>query len=599
MASGGADLGIGLADDAPDPAVEQAAQVFQLLLKSIKTIGIYRHAESRYPEFIEPAYRALTQFLKEHDSLSLKLEPFALKYKNQPIYEDETKENLTYKFYKDGIRLLVFRVGLPQDELLGFVLLAMETLQEAQLFQEDMVTRLWKADFGFIEHIVVEGFGFGDVTEEEVEIEVEKVVGYLRKQLAANSSDIARFARLSVEDLELELSEIEQVRGGIISGRTARDDDKTKAQDEIVLDTANRRFAKLVLIVFQILEHDFGSDDYEMISEVMSQVLDSMILSEDIRGAVTLLKRFDAVSAKKLPPDRRVMIDQLHDDTRNRMLDPQRLEALGNYMTLAQRVDHDAVKAYLSACSDEHVPKLLELLFSTERKEARALLVEVIGRLGSKQLNLLSERIETGNTNQVRDVLAIVELINPPSKMSLVASTLRHKNILIRLEGLNHLASSKEPDALRYLEKAAGDKEIQVRLGAYRALVQRSRKRATEFFMKLVRSDVFGTRDQREKTAVCVALGSTQTDGALNFFRSVFDARGNLFQRRGINEMKSLAIAGLQAHETVAAFKVLAGEVQNRANDKEIMQAAQAAAYKVREKLQAAKARPSASGVRT
>lgn len=181
-------------DELDAKAAQQASEAFRLLLKGIKNIGIYRHAENRFAEFLQPAHEALVAFLEEYEILPLKLLPYTLEYKKQVIYEDQDKENLTYKFYRDGMRFLMFRRGLPIDELLRFVMVAVASITDKQLFNEDTITRLWKESFSSIEWVVVEGFGFGDMSEEEVEIEIEKIVAYLRGQLAANGDDITRFA---------------------------------------------------------------------------------------------------------------------------------------------------------------------------------------------------------------------------------------------------------------------------------------------------------------------------------------------------------------------------------------------------------------------
>jgi len=567
-----------------DPVAE-ATEAFRLLLKGIKNIGIYKHADTRYAEFMEPAFRALSAFLKRYESLPLRLEPFALKYRGEAIYEDQDRENLTYKFYRDGVRYLVFRAGLPMQELLGFVLLSMENLKDSQLFQEDMVTRLWKQEFQFIEHIVVEGFGFGDLSEEEVEVEVDKVIGYLRKQLAANSDDIARFARLSLEDLELQMSEIEQVRGGIISGRPARPDDKAALQDAIVFENKNLTFTKTTLILFQILEHDFEASDFDMITEALDRILDTSILTEDIKGALALPRRFQQILERDVPPDRRVMIDQLYEGIREKMIEPHRLEAIANYLNVTREIDQESVLRYLDACREDQVPLLLDLLSRAGRTEARRVWIEVIAGRVSKQMSLVAEQLENGSTNTVRDMLAIVEKVNPPNRLAIVSKTMRHKQLGVRLEGLKQLARSSEPEALRYIERAANDSDLQIRLGAYRALVQRAPRRATEFFIKQVRSEHFENKDQREKSAIFVALGQTKTDGALKMMKSAFEQKSGFFQRSKVDDLKHLAITGLSALGTLDAFKVLKSEVQNRNNSKEVMLAAREAALKLRERL--------------
>lgn len=565
----------------------QAADIFTLLLKGIKNISIYRHAESRYAEYLEPAHTALTAFLEENEILPLKLGPFSLEFKKHVIYQDEDKENLTYKFYKDGMRYLIFRRGMPPEELLRFVLLASTSTNDASLFQEDMITRLWKEQFEFIEYVVVEGFGFGDLSEEEVEVEVEKIVAYLRKQLSANSKDITRFARLSAEDLELELSDVDQVRGGIVSGRTATDDDKAQIQEELLHEAKKRLFAKMVLILFQILELECDDSDYDMMLEAFTQVLDTLLVSEDVKGAVALLQRFERISEQRLPKSRKALVDRMGAVFRRRMAEPHRLDAVGQYLALNRSLDAAAVHAYLEVCGDEELLHLVEMVSTMERQDARLIMIDVLAKIGRNHVDVFARRLDHNSSNVVKDMLAILHKINPDNKIQLIARCLDHPNIMIRLEGLKTLAKSKEDISLRYIEKAMKDEDIQMRVGAYRALAQRSPKRAAPLFVKAMQSDDYLSRDNRERIAIATALGETRDESALAYLSSIFDMKGSLFSRGKINDMKSMAIVGLAAMKSVHAFKILAAQVQNRANTKEQMQAAHKAALRLKTEIQA------------
>ncbi|MGF1510255.1 MAG: HEAT repeat domain-containing protein [Myxococcota bacterium] len=566
--------------------IAEASEAFRLLLKGIKNLHIYQHAKARYQEFLQPAFQALDAFLSKYDSLPLKLEPFCLKLHDQPIYEDQDRENLTYKFYRDGVRFLVFRAGLTQEELLRFVLLAKERLPEEAAFQEDMVTRLWKEEFESIEYIVVEGFGFGELSENEVEIEVQKIVSFLRERLAATTDDVARFARLHVEDLTLELDNLEQVRGGIISGRTAQEADKARAQDEILHEQKERVFPKVVFILFQILEHECAEEDFDTLSDAFTQVLDALLLSEDIRGVGNLLERFRQLAGKDLPVETREQVSRIGDLIKSRMVDVQRLDALGRYMKLSKEFDHDAVRNYLSVCGPDELEPLLEMLEGLERVEARKILVEVLAEIGKDHVAVVGARLGKRSSNVVKDLLEILKRINPKDYVDLVAITLSNENIMVRLQGLRLLAQTRDERALRFIERACRDSELQIRMGAYRALAQRAPIRSADFFIRLVQEDGFDGRDQREKMTLFAALGETRTEPALKFLRGVFERKAGFFQKGRQNELKGLAIQGLSAMGTVGAFKVLAREVQNRSNSKEIMVAAQKAALRLKAQLE-------------
>lgn len=574
----------GLHDEAA--TTREVAQIIQLLLKGIKNIGIYRHAETRYGEYLEGAYRALTAFLEVHGAMALKLGPYSLEYKKQVVYQDEDRENLTYKFYKDGMRFLIFRRGLPEEELLRFVLLAMDNYSEPALFQEDLITRLWKEDFGYIEHVVVEGFGFGDLTEEEVEIEVEKIVAYLRRQLAATSDDVTRFARLSMQDLELELTDVEQVRGGIVSGRPIQEEERSRIQDDLLYEQRSRVFAKMVLILFQVIELESDPSDYEMLLESVTQVLDLLLVSEDVKGAVALLQRFDKVCERQMPEARRDMVRRMREDFHRRMLEPQRISQVGQYLQLSRELDERAVRAYLSACGEDELLPLVDMLAGMERPVARQILIDVLAEIGRPYVEVFARRLDHNSSSVVKDMLAIIHIIDPPEKVDIIARCLDHPNIMIRLEGLKALAKSEATESLRYIEKAMQDEDVQMRLGAMRALATRSPARAAPLFIKTMQGADYLQREQREKITIATALGETQTQDALDYLASLFEQKPGLFNRSKLNEMKIMGVVGLQAMRTVASFKVLAREVQNRNHPLEVLQACHKAALRLKEQLE-------------
>ena len=563
----------------------EAVRAFQLLLKGIKNIGIYRHAESRFPEYLKPAHDAFTAILEEKRILPLKVGPYSLEYKKHVIYKDEDKENLTYKFYRDGLRYLIFRRGLPLEELLRFVMLAISRFSDAALFHEDMITRLWKEDLVSIEHVVVEGLGFGDLTEEQVEIEVEKIVGYLRAQLAATGDDVTRFARLSADDLELEMNELEQVRGGIISGRTAKPDDKSSVQDDLFHEVKSRLFAKMVLILFQVLELESTEEDAEMMLESITQVLDTLLVSEDIKGAVALLQRFDQIASRPLEPQRAQLIGRLGATFKRRMVETHRLDAVGQYLALNKGLDRPAITAYLSACGDEEIIPLVDMLAAMERQDARQVLIDVLAAKGRKYVEIFARRLDSNSSTFVKDVLTIIDRIDPPEKLKMFAKCLEHPNIMIRLEGLKALALTKEDSALRYIQRAMKDSDIQMRLGAYRALATRDPQGAAPLFVKVMQADDYMSKDNRERITIATALGETRTQLALDYFASLFAPRGTLFNRGKVNDYKMMAIVGLAQIKSIASFKVLAREVQNRNNTKEVMHAAKKAAERLKHEI--------------
>jgi len=267
---------------APDPLSDpenrqrlDLAKAFAFqLLKGIKQIGMYRHNESRYTDYLSKAHEAIRQYTDRFGPLIFKVEQQNFLLFEQPLFSEDT--TLPFKFWRDGIRQFIFRPGLRADELLSFTLVALSDVEKQG---EDTVAQLWRSPLDNLEYVVVEGFKVDGFSDEEVQIAVDKIVEYLYSRLRSHSDDFLRFARVSAEDLELKLEGVEQVRGAIISGVTATDELKARLQKEITEEEKSRLFPKLVSSIFQVAEA--GVDDPDLLEDMFLQLLDALLLQED------------------------------------------------------------------------------------------------------------------------------------------------------------------------------------------------------------------------------------------------------------------------------------------------------------------------------
>lgn len=77
------------------------------LLKGIKQIGMYRHNESRFPEFLGKALESIATYTDKFGPLSMKVEQQNFLLLGESLFSEDTP--LPYKFFRDGIRQLIFR----------------------------------------------------------------------------------------------------------------------------------------------------------------------------------------------------------------------------------------------------------------------------------------------------------------------------------------------------------------------------------------------------------------------------------------------------------------------------------------------------------
>ena len=366
--------------------VHEVKEIFSKLQKSLKQIGLYRHNIERYGEYLANVYNSMSDYLRRNSMLDLRVGPISFIFHGVEVFKDESRENnLCYPFYQHGVRLLMFKDGLGADELQTFLMILLEHSDRRQ-GEDDFVTKLWKAQLQSIEWIVVESFKVLEGEEdEEVKVEVDKIVKYLYRQLQSNSEDVQRFARVSLEDLDLQLENVDTSRQGVIEGITATRADKERVQRSLTEEDSQRLIPKMVVVLFQLLELDTSNENYEDVAEGFVQLLDAMLLAGDFSGIQRVRDRFAERLQKDLKPHVRDMMTLASQRYLDRMGESQRLAMISQRLNTGQVKDAEGLKAYLTCLSGESAPMICDMLENIDIAPNRRLICDVLVQIGRDQ----------------------------------------------------------------------------------------------------------------------------------------------------------------------------------------------------------------------
>jgi hypothetical protein len=490
----------------------------------------------------------------------------------------EGGENIPYKFYRDGIRALIFRPGITAEELLKFTLIA---ISDPKRGDEDILSQLWGASFEHVEYILVEGFTIGEMNEEEVAIEVDKVVSYLYGRLRSNSEDYMRFARLSAEDLDIKLEGVDQLRGAVIAGETANDELKRRVSDELREDGV-RLFNKLVNVLFQTIEQSAGKLDPDEMRETLIQVLDALLLQEDFASINQILVKLKALERNPALAETAV---HLRETFIGKMGESQRLDRIGDIFKAGKPKNGPDIFRYLMTLDSNGVVPLLEILEGIELPENRQLVCDALAALGKDAPEPFISRLNSEKSQTVHDMLYIVDKCDHPDKLKIFASALKNNNLAVRLAVLSIITKSRTEGARKLVVEALNDDAPQVRVGAARALAKYDREKAVAEILRVVKSPEFEKREQKEQIAIYAALGATDAAQALQFFQGIVEQKATLLRKKKINEEKLLAVHGLGNSTSLVAFKLLQFVEQDKTADAELLTATRKAMFNVKKAL--------------
>jgi hypothetical protein len=555
--------------------IEAARGVAYHFLRGAKMIGMYRHNESKYGEYLSNAHAALTKYVDEFGSLQLTVNLTNFQMHRQDLFSEDSQ--MPFKFFKDGIRQLIFNPGFTVEELTTFTLIS---LSDPDRGAEDLNVQLWQAQMPHFEYIMIEGFRMDEFTESEVQVEVDSVVDYLQRRLRAASDDFLRFARVTEADLDMKLDNVDQMRGAVITGVTADAAFKARVQKEVHDEETQRLFPKLISAVFQVVES--GVDDAEFFTDMFSQLLDAMLLQEDFMIINQVVLKLKAME-QRLGPDSAVgrlsrnFISNMGEETRvNRVADIIKTSRLKNPQEIVR---------YLSNLGLESVPLWLDALEVIELPENRLLLCDVLVPFAKSSPDEFVSRLQSDRPQTVRDMIYILDRANHPEKIRFFSSVLNSKNLAVKLDAMSIIARGRTGEARNMIAALLDDGNQQVRIQAARVLPEFDRERAFLDLMKLVRAPQFEKRHPEEREAIYSAIGSTGVTGALAYFTQLLQVKGGLFNKEKVKQDKLLAVSGLGGACSIQTAKLLQEVIEDRDQPAEVTNLARRHLSRVRKVL--------------
>lgn len=145
------------------PAGQAAAAFLAALAKAARSFTLYDPSNAVVRGFLAD-YRAKAEAATAGGALVLQLQPFQVLREGEVVYEEADRErSLSFRLFRDGLRLLTIDPGAPWEELLRFLEILAIRFTGVRQQEDDAVTALRKAEFQAIGFQAVEGF----VPEEE------------------------------------------------------------------------------------------------------------------------------------------------------------------------------------------------------------------------------------------------------------------------------------------------------------------------------------------------------------------------------------------------------------------------------------------------
>lgn len=575
-------------DDRRIPLVEE---IFHNIVKSIKTISIYKHNKDRFSEFIEPAYRLLERFLKQHDSLTIKVEPYSFKFLNATVYENTDKySNISYRFFKDGVRRITFRQGLSLNEFLQFVLIV-SGLSQVSKQTEDTVSQLWLANLENIELTVIEGgisFSDSDGNENtEEKVEVDTIVNFLERKLSSQSNDVVGFARISTADIGMELESVQQIKGLQKKPDIVKPEIKQAIQEFFISEDEFTKITRIKKILMVVLKSNIDDIEQQDIFENYILILDYLFLFDDLTKIAELFTEIEKESINMtLPSSIRDRIMQLRMRLQQETNADIRLDRIIQILKNKRIENQESLKTVFDQFTEFSYEKLPKLIEQIEIQENQNAILEILKtpRAGYEKLwcNLLSSK----KINLVSMALDVLKEVDFEEKRDAVIPLLKSPVKQIVIKALEILASDNsdisETEIMRYLDQ----NKLSARDNVIKIIHLMEEETQANIILKLLLDESFKVDDSLRLTLYTKMADLIILPQVESYFDSLFNEKGSLFSKGKLEEKKRLIIKALKASPSLKIYQYLVRHSKNEYCSEAIRREIAAAAEYIRQRLQ-------------
>ncbi len=139
------------------PRARSAEAWLRLLARTLKSALLYHASSSIAGQLRDDLWDTLRQGLEQHGAWSLRFTPNQVWLGDEPVAQPSDpatsggrEQSLAFLFYRDGIRRISFRTGIPRHDLDVLVEALLQVSRSGQA-GDDLVTLLWLADLGHVD----------------------------------------------------------------------------------------------------------------------------------------------------------------------------------------------------------------------------------------------------------------------------------------------------------------------------------------------------------------------------------------------------------------------------------------------------------------
>ncbi len=544
--------------------VRNVQRLMAVFLKAGKTLRLYTEGTEHrfFNRFTDEFIQRLSELLEVRDALTLEITPYSINWDGDPVFENqEQRENLAFKLYRDGVRLLQFRRGVDQEELRDFVTLIAREV-DTHTGNKDLSVLFWEADFKHIHMAIAETFV--EYSAEAVKV-LEDIDAQLERherafELTVVKGRIGEYEPAAFERAEEEGGESEDVEDTEAMPDILEDvfdDEKMERiyEDLHGLEDPYATFEEVGTVVAEVVLAETDPEELRLFLKHVDDALSPLLATAAVGPLNSVLRRL-ALLTRSAEEEATEQAEPLRNFFRS-FCDADRLSLLSR----AINTDWDSqlkgeLFCFVSLQHPAAHEQLLGFLGQVVVLEARRTITDALMLLLGRQSPPWVEALRSLNWHVAADSVYALGRLADPTALDPIIGAFAREEFQVRTEVINALREHQSPRIHRLMLDALRDDHKDVRLAALRYLTVYRIQDAVPVITKALGTKAFSQREFEERRGWYIALGHLAGGRALSAFVREADEGRNAMEA---NENVHLALLGIRAIKTPEARTYLEG----------------------------------------
>ena len=524
----------------------QVEELLRTIVKGLRAFQMYLPNNPMYQRAEMAIREAFVPIWSSTQQLSLAIVETDIHWADHVVYRQPNRhDSFAWMLYKDGMRHLVIRPGVEDEELVRFLKVVSRARMLASDAADDLLTLLWEQDFHCIEYqfaeIITDSLMVLDPQAADMAMQQDPTAQEaVKEEVRVDAAD--RGGSVDPDDFDstlyfLEESETSTLRRQVEEEYTR---DGRKASLEALLDTFETQPVTVVRV--EILG-------------ILDGLFPNLLTRGEFRTVAGLLREFRAISQRVTVLDPEVRDHLMSFQTRlsQPTILSQLLQSLEESSALPEEEDVGEVLGELHA---EGLETMLTFIPALKRPAIRAILEASVDRLAGQNTEILLSILNSGVSEGLAAATAVCKRLNLQLAVPSLDRLVSHNDAAVRLGAVEALAQIGSPGALAALERAVDDSDRAVRAAALNAVTAKGYRAALRRLEAVVQGKGPHELERAERRQFFEAYAVVAGPAALPVLLEILEPK-RLFRRRVNSETRTCAAYAIARLQNAEARVVL------------------------------------------